>query len=255
LPRLKIRELASGAEHEVAFADGAYALTLDAGEEFDTDTLRFTFSSPARPAETYDYDMASRQRVLVKRQIIPSGHDPDAYVVRRLFAPAPDGETVPVTLLHRRDLVRDGRAPLLLYAYGAYGSAVPANFMPQRLSLVDRGMVFAIAHVRGGTEKGWGWYGAGKRGSKENSFSDYLAAARYLIDERYSSAGRIIANGRSAGGMLMGVAANRAPELFAGIVTEVPFVDVLATMLDPDLPLTPAEWPEWGNPIASEADF
>jgi oligopeptidase B len=255
LPRLKIRELAGGAEHALAFAEEAYALSLDAGEEFDTDILRFTLSSPARPAETYDYDMASRERVLVKNQLVPSGHDPDAYVVRRLFADAQDGEKVPVTLLHRRDLARDGSAPCLLYAYGAYGSAVPANFIPHRLSLVDRGMVYAIAHVRGGTEKGWGWYLQGKRGRKENSFSDYLSVARLLIEQRYTSAGRIVANGRSAGGMLMGVAANRAPELFAGIVTEVPFVDVLSTMLDADLPLTPAEWPEWGNPILSEADL
>ncbi|MFI4997973.1 MAG: S9 family peptidase, partial [Hyphomicrobiales bacterium] len=255
LPRLKIRELAGGAEHALAFAQEAYALSLDAGEEFDTDILRFTLSSPARPAETYDYDMASRERVLVKRQLVPSGHDPDAYVVRRLFADAQDGQKVPVTLLHRRDLARDGSAPCLLYAYGAYGSAVPANFIPHRLSLVDRGMVYAIAHVRGGTEKGWGWYLQGKRAKKENSFSDYLSVARLLVDERYTSAGRIVANGRSAGGMLMGVAANRAPELFAGIVTEVPFVDVLSTMLDADLPLTPAEWPEWGNPISSESDL
>ncbi len=255
LPRIKIRELRGGEEHVVAFREEAYALTLDAGAEFDTDMMRFTFSSPARPAETYDYDMARRERVLVKRQLVPSGHDAGAYVVRRLFAPAPDGASVPVTILHRRGLTLDGTAPVLLYAYGAYGSAVPANFVPHRLSLVDRGMVFATAHVRGGTEKGWGWYLDGKRDRKENSFSDYLAVARHLISARYTSAGRIVANGRSAGGMLMGVVANRAPELFAGIVTEVPFVDVLATMLDADLPLTPAEWPEWGNPIASEADL
>jgi len=254
-PRLSIRELASGDAHVVSFTDEAFALSLEAGEEFDTDLLRFTISTPARPAETYDYDMASRERVLVKRQAVPSGHDSDAYVVRRLHAEALDGESIPVTLLHRRDLVRDGSAPCLLYAYGAYGSAVPAQFIPHRLSLVDRGMIYAIAHIRGGTEKGWHWYLEGKRAAKENSFSDYLAVARMLIGERYTSAGLIVANGRSAGGMVMGVVANRAPELFAGIVTEVPFVDVLTTMLDADLPLTPPEWPEWGNPITNEADF
>ena len=255
LPRLVIRALADGTEHAVAFDEEAYALSLDAGEEFDTDILRFTLSTPARPAETYDYDMASRERILVKRQLIPSGHDPDAYVVRRLFAEAPDGETIPVTLLHRRDLALDGSAPCLLYGYGAYGSPVLANFLAHRLSLVDRGMVYALAHVRGGTEKGWRWYTQGKRAEKENSFSDYLCVARMLIEKRYTAAGRIVANGRSAGGMLMGVAANREPELFAGIVTEVPFVDVLVTMLDADLPLTPPEWPEWGNPLVSESDF
>ncbi|SDR63292.1 oligopeptidase B Serine peptidase. MEROPS family S09A [Rhizobiales bacterium GAS113] len=255
LPRLLIRALASSLEHAVTFEEEAFALSLDAGEEFDTDILRFTISTPARPAETYDYDMVSRERVLVKRQLVPSGHDPDAYVVRRLHADAPDGETIPVTVLHRRDLVLDGRAPCLLYAYGAYGSSVPAQFIAHRLSLVDRGMIYAIAHIRGGTEKGWSWYLNGKRALKENGFSDYLSVARMLIAERYTSAGRIVANGRSAGGMVMGVVANRAPELFAGIVTEVPFVDVLTTMLDANLPLTPPEWPEWGNPIESESDF
>ncbi|MBV9113304.1 MAG: S9 family peptidase [Hyphomicrobiales bacterium] len=255
LPRLTIRALASGEEHSIGFDEEAFALSLDAGQEFDTDILRFTVSTPARPAETYDYDMASRERLLVKRQLIPSGHDPNDYVVRRLFAPAPDGEAIPVTLLYRRGLALDGGAPCLLYGYGAYGSPVLPNFLAHRLSLVDRGMIYALAHVRGGTEKGWRWYTQGKRAEKENSFSDYLAVARMLIEKRYTAAGRIVANGRSAGGMLMGVAANRAPELFAGVVTEVPFVDVLATMLDPDLPLTPSEWPEWGNPLLSEHDF
>ncbi|MFI5015078.1 MAG: S9 family peptidase [Hyphomicrobiales bacterium] len=255
LPRIVIRQLSSGAEHAVAFDEEAYALTLDAGEEFDADIMRFTISAPARPAETYDYDMVSRKRVLVKRQLVPCGHDPKAYVVRRLFADASDGETVPVTVLHRRDLALDGTAPCLLYAYGAYGSPVPANFIAHRLSLVDRGMIYAIAHVRGGTEKGWRWYTQGKRAEKENSFQDYLGVARMLIEKRYTAAGRIVANGRSAGGMVVGVAANRAPELFAGIATEVPFVDVLATMLDADLPLTPPEWPEWGNPTVDEGAF
>jgi oligopeptidase B len=255
LPRLTVRALASGDEHSISFGEEAFALSLDAGEEFDTDTLRFTLSTPARPAETYDYNMESRERILVKRQTIPSGHDPDDYVVRRLFAPAADGETIPVTLLHRRGLELNGSAPCLLHGYGAYGSPVLSNFLAHRLSLVDRGMIYALAHVRGGTEKGWRWYTQGKRAGKENSFSDYLCVARMLIEKRYTAAGRIVANGRSAGGMLMGVAANRAPELFAGIVTEVPFVDVLATMLDADLPLTPSEWPEWGNPILSERDF
>ncbi len=256
LPRLVIRALESGEEHAIIACDEeAFALSLDAGEEFDTNILRFTLSSPARPAETYDYDMESRERVLVKRQTIPSGHDPSDYVVRRIDAPAADGEAIPVTLLYRRDLELDGSAPCLLYGYGAYGSPVLPNFLGHRLSLVDRGMIYALAHVRGGTEKGWRWYTQGKRAHKENSFSDYLCVARMLIEKRYTAAGRIVANGRSAGGMLMGVAANRAPELFAGIVTEVPFVDVLATMLDADLPLTPSEWPEWGNPLLNERDF
>ena len=162
---------------------------------------------------------------------------------------------VPVSILHRKDLKRDGRAPLLLYGYGSYGMAMPASFAANRLSLVDRGFVYAIAHIRGGADKGWGWYLDGKREKKTNTFDDFAAAGRALIDAKYTSAKRIVGHGGSAGGMLMGAVANRAPELFAGIVAEVPFVDVLNTMLDDTLPLTPPEWPEWGNPIESEKDF
>ena len=184
-----------------------------------------------------------------KRQEIPSGHDPSHYVTRRLFATALDGERVPVTVLHHAGLALDGTAPLLLYGYGAYGHALPAGFSANALSLVDRGFVYAIAHVRGGTDKGWHWYLDGKLANKANTFTDFIAAARSLIGEGYTAQGRIVAQGGSAGGMLMGAVANMAPELFAGIVAAVPFVDVLATMLDADLPLTPPEWLEWGNPI------
>ncbi len=162
---------------------------------------------------------------------------------------------VPVSILHRRDLARDGSAPLLLYGYGSYGMAMPASFSANRLSLVDRGFVYAIAHIRGGADKGWGWYLDGKREKKTNSFDDFAACARALIEAKYTSAKRIVGHGGSAGGMLMGAVANRAGELFAGIVAEVPFVDVLNTMLDDTLPLTPPEWPEWGNPIESDDGF
>ena len=209
----------------------------------------------ARPEEIYDYDCATRERTLVKRQIIPSGFDPARYVTRLLFAPAPDGETVPVSLLMRRDAKRDGSAPLLLYGYGSYGYAIDASFSSTRFSLVDRGFVYAIAHVRGGTDKGWRWYEEGKLARKPNTFSDFLAAARHLIAEGYTGAGRIVAQGGSAGGLLMGVVANEAPELFAGIVADVPFVDALATMMDETLPLTPPEWLEWGDPIRDPKAF
>jgi oligopeptidase B len=207
------------------------------------------------PSEVYDYDMASRTRVLRKRQEIPSGHDPADYVTTRIMARSHDGAEVPVSILHRRDFKRDGSAPLLLYGYGSYGMAMPASFNANRLSLVDRGFVYAIAHIRGGTDKGWSWYLDGKREKKTNSFDDFAACARALIADNYSSAKRIVGHGASAGGMLMGAVANRAGELFAGIVAEVPFVDVLNTMLDHSLPLTPPEWPEWGNPTESEKDF
>jgi oligopeptidase B len=255
LPRIVIRDLASGAESSIAFDEEAYGLGLDAGYEFDTDTIRFIYASMARPAETFDYDMATGERRLLKRQDIPSGHDPAAYRVRRVFAKAKDGALVPVSLLHRADLALDGSAPCLLYGYGSYGSAMSASFRTRPLSLVDRGFVYAIAHVRGGTEKGWGWYLDGKRQNKTNTFTDFIAAAEMLADAGFTARGRIVAEGGSAGGMLMGAVANMAPELFAGIVAEVPFVDVLNTILDETLPLTPPEWPEWGDPIRDEAAF
>ena len=255
LPAIIIRDLATSEEHAIAFDEAAYSLDAMGGYEFDTTNLRFSYSSMTTPSEVYDYDMATRKRVLRKRQEIPSGHNPADYVTTRIMARAEDGAEVPVSILHHKNLKRDGAAPLLLYGYGSYGMAMPASFSANRLSLVDRGFVYAIAHIRGGADKGWGWYLDGKRDKKTNSFDDFAASARALIAENYSSEQRIVGHGGSAGGMLMGAAANRAGDLFAGIVAEVPFVDVLNTMLDDTLPLTPPEWPEWGNPIESEADF
>lgn len=255
LPAIIIRDLATAEEHAIAFDEAAYSLDTMGGYEFETTSLRFSYSSMTTPSEVYDYDMTSRTRVLRKRQEIPSGHNPADYVTTRIMAPSHGGALVPVSILHRRDLARDGNAPLLLYGYGSYGMAMPASFSTNRLSLVDRGFVYAIAHIRGGSDKGWGWYLDGKRKKKTNSFDDFAASARALIDAGYTSAKRIVGHGGSAGGMLMGAVANRDGELFAGIVAEVPFVDVLNTMLDDTLPLTPPEWPEWGNPIESADDF
>ncbi|MCL2714585.1 MAG: S9 family peptidase [Alphaproteobacteria bacterium] len=255
LPAIVIRDLTSGDQHSIAFDEAAYSLDTLGSYEFETSTLRFSYSSMTTPMEIYDYDMTSRTRVLRKRQEIPSGHNVADYVTTRILATAPDGAEVPVSILHRRDFIRDGSAPLLLYGYGSYGMAMPASFSASRLSLVDRGFVYAIAHIRGGTDKGWGWYLDGKHDTKTNTFDDFAAAGRALIAEKYTRIRHIVAHGGSAGGMLMGAIANRAGELFAGIVAEVPFVDVLNTMLDDTLPLTPPEWPEWGNPIESEKDF
>jgi oligopeptidase B len=255
LPLIVIRHFANGGEHAIAFAEEAYSLGLEERLEYEMETLRFIFSSMTTPWETYDYNLATRERILRKRQIIPSGHDPSNYVTRRLFAAAPDGEQIPISLLYRADLLLDQSAPLLLYGYGAYGSHVPASFSATRLSLVDRGFVYAIAHVRGGTDKGWYWYTDGKLSKKPNTITDFISAARHLIACGYTRAGRIVAEGGSAGGMLMGAAVNLAPELFAGVIADVPFVDVLNTMLDARLPLTPPEWLEWGNPIADPAAF
>ncbi len=253
LPRIVVRRLDSGEEHVIAFAEEAYSLGIEDGYEFATNLLRFSYSSMTTPSEVWDYDLASRARALRKRQEIPSGHDAAAYVTRRLLAPAADGETVPISLLHRKDLLRDASTPCLLYGYGAYGISIPAAFSTSRLSLVDRGFVYAIAHVRGGSEKGWRWYREGKLANKPNTFADFIAVSEYLTRHGWCGAGRIVAHGGSAGGTLIGAVANMRPQLYAGLIAEVPFVDVLNTMLDETLPLTPPEWPEWGDPIRDAA--
>jgi oligopeptidase B len=255
LPRIVIHRFADGTEHAIDFAEDAYSLGMQGGYEFDTTTLRFTYSSMTTPAETYDYDMAARTRILRKRQEVPSGHNPADYVTRRILAPAPDGELVPISLLYRRDTPLDGSAPVFLYGYGAYGISIPASFATARLSLVDRGLIFAVAHIRGGKDKGYRWYRDGKMAKKVNTFTDFIAAGRHLVALGLTREGRIVAQGGSAGGMLMGAVANMAPELFLGIIADVPFVDVLNTMLDKDLPLTPPEYPEWGNPLDDAGAF
>ena len=254
-PRIVVREMWTGAEHAIAFDEEAYSLGLDPGYEFDSPTIRFVYSSMTTPNETWDYDLAARGRTLRKRQDVPSGFDSELYITRRVQAPAADGESVPISLVHRRDTPLDGTAPCLLYGYGSYGSSMSATFRTNILSLVDRGFVYAIAHVRGGTEKGWRWYLDGKREKKPNTFSDFLSSADALIAQAFTGPGRIVALGGSAGGMLMGAVANSAGDRFGGIVAEVPFVDVLNTMLDGELPLTPPEWPEWGNPGVDAAAF
>jgi oligopeptidase B len=255
LPRIVIRRLADGEEHAIAFAEEAYALGLSTGYEHETSEIRFTYSSMTTPAQVFDYDMETRTRTLRKTQEVPSGHDPADYVTRRLEAPTADGETVPVSLLYHRRTPLDGSAPLFLYGYGSYGISIPAAFSTNRLSLVDRGFIFAIAHIRGGKDKGYRWYTEGKREKKLNTFRDFIAAGEHLVAAGLTLRGNIVANGGSAGGMLMGAVANMAPDLFLGIIADVPFVDVLNTMLDKELPLTPPEWPEWGNPLASPEEF
>jgi len=256
LPRITIRNIITHEEHNIAFKEEAYALALDPGLEFCTPMLRFSYSSLTTPEEIYDYNMETNTRQLRKRQEIPCGHKPEDYVTRRLFAPSHDGEDIPITLLHRADFsTTNGGAPLLLYGYGAYGYALEAEFDENALSLVDRGFVYALAHVRGGADKGWNWYERGKLDAKENSFFDFISVAQFLIGAGYAYRGGIVAQGASAGGMLMGVVMNQHPELFAGVIAGVPFVDVLNTMLRDDLPLTPPEWLEWGNPIIDEQAY
>ena len=255
LPRIVVRSLSDGVEHEIGFDEDAYDISMMRGHEFSTTILRFAYSSPTTPQRVYDYDMASRDRVLLKEQEIPAGHNSDNYVCHRLFAPSHDGVKVPLTVLHARITPIDGTAPMLLYGYGSYGFAMPASFSPHVLSLVDRGFVYAIAHVRGGTEVGYDWYLNGKLKNKRNTFLDFIAAAEHLIARSFTAAGHIVAQGRSAGGMVMGAVANMRPDLFKGIVGEVPFVDVINTMSDETLPLTPPEWVEWGDPVRDPEAF
>jgi oligopeptidase B len=255
LPQIKIRNRISGEEHAIAFDEEAFSLGLQGAAEYDTDVIRFSYSSMTTPSQLYDYNMVTRERTLLKTQEVPSGHNPDDYVTRRVFATASDGAQVPVTLLYRKDTALDGSAPCLLYGYGAYGISIPASFNTNCLSLADRGFVYAIAHVRGGKDKGFQWYEDGKMEKKTNTFTDFIAAADYLDREKFTSYQNIVAEGGSAGGMLMGAIANLAPEKFKGIIAAVPFVDVLNTMLDDTLPLTPPEWPEWGNPIEDKAAY
>ncbi len=242
-----------GSEHVVAFDEEAYALNLEGGYEYDTTLSRFVYQSPTTPRQWFDYDLASRERTLRKTQEVPSGHDPSRYVARRLYARAADGAEVPITLLMLKDTPQDGSAPVLLYGYGSYGHAMEPSFSIRNLSLVDRGWIWATAHIRGGSDKGWGWFLDGRKEKKPNTFTDFIACAEHLIAEGYAAKGRVAAYGGSAGGMLMGAVANLRPDLWGAIIAAVPFVDVLNTMSDTTLPLTPPEWPEWGNPIEDAA--
>ncbi len=255
LPRIVIRERSTGVEHDITFDEQAYDLGMSAGYEYDTSAMRFDYASPTTPDQVFDYDMATRTRQLRKTREVPSGHNPEDYVTERVMAPGEDGTLVPVTILRHKSTPVDGSAPLLLYGYGSYGITIPADFRTSRLSLVDRGFIYAIAHIRGSKAKGYQWYLDGKLEKKENTFRDYVAAGRYLVENGYGAPGRVVGHGGSAGGLLMGAAANMDPELFGGIIAAVPFVDVLTTMSDDTLPLTPPEWPEWGNPITSAEDY
>lgn len=255
LPRIVIRDRQTGEEHAIAFDEEAFSLGLSGSPEYDTEVIRFSYSSMTTPTQLYDYNMRTRERSLLKTQEVPSGHNPDDYVTRRLLAPAHDGETVPVSIVYHKNTKLDGSAPALLYGYGSYGHSIPASFNTNCLSLADRGFIYAIAHIRGGKDKGYDWYENGKRLNKLNTFKDFIAASEHLVAEGFTSHDRIIAQGGSAGGMLMGAIVNMAPQNFGGIIAEVPFVDVINTMLDDTLPLTPPEWTEWGNPITSATDY
>ena len=255
LPRIVIRDHA-GQEHAIEQTEAAFALALDSGFEFDTPVMRFVYQSPTTPRQWIDYDMTARTRTVRKVQEIPSGHDPARYVAERFSIPAKDGAQVPVTVLRLRTTPVDGSAPVMLYGYGSYGLGMEADFALTRLSLVDRGWIWVIAHIRGGNERGRGWFEDGRKKKKMNTFTDFIAVAEGLVERRYAARGRIVSYGGSAGGLLVGAVSNLAAEgLFAGHIAAVPFVDVINTMSDETLPLTPPEWPEWGNPLTSAEDY
>lgn len=255
LPRLDITDMAHGDTHSIAFDEEAYDISLGGLAEYATTNLRFTYASMTTPTQTFDYDMATRARILRKTQNVPSGHVPQDYVTRRITATGHDGAQIPVSVLYHKDTKLDAGAPVLLYGYGSYGITIPASFSVTRLSLVDRGFIYAIAHIRGGRACGHNWFMEGRGAKKTNTFEDFVSAARELIARGWTKPGQISIHGGSAGGLLVGATVNLAPELFCGAVAEVPFVDVLTTMLDDTLPLTPPEWPEWGNPIESEEAY
>lgn len=241
--------------HYLELSEQAYSLDFGANAEYDTGTVRLIYQSMVTPTTVYDYDLATRDLKRRKVQEIPTGYEVDDYETLRISAPARDGAWIPVSVVYRKGLQLDGTAPLYLYGYGAYGIAIPPGFSPSRLSLLDRGFVFAIAHIRGGDDLGYHWYEDGKLAARENTFNDFIDVARHLIEQGFTASGHIAISGGSAGGELMGAAVNQAPELFGAVVAHVPFVDVLNTMLDADLPLTPIEWPEWGNPIEDKSVF
>jgi oligopeptidase B len=252
LIQLRVMPWSGSGEHYLEFDEPAYRANLGTNLEFDTPTLRFEYTSMKTPLSIYDYEMVDRTKTLLKQEEILGGFNPDHYVTERLYAPAPDGTDIPLSIVYRKETEKNGQNPLLLYGYGAYGFSIDPAFASPRLSLIDRGFVYAIAHVRGGQELGRQWYEDGKLLKKKNSFTDFIACAEYLIRERFTNRDRLFAMGRSAGGLLMGAITNMRPDLFKGVVAEVPFVDVITTMLDPSIPLTTGEYDEWGDPNQKE---
>ncbi|MFZ4515861.1 MAG: S9 family peptidase, partial [Acidimicrobiia bacterium] len=249
LSRLRVLYLADNTLQVVPMPDEVYTAWMGSNPEFEVTSVRFGYTSMIAPTSDYRLDLPTLARTLIRQQPVRGGYDPAQYVTRRLWATAPDGTQVPISLAHRQDTPIDGSAPTLLYGYGSYEHSIDPSFSIARLSLLDRGFVFAIAHVRGGGEMGRHWYDNGKILHKRNTFTDFIACAQHLCTMRYSQPDRLVARGGSAGGLLMGAIANLAPDQFRAIVAEVPFVDCVTTILDPSLPLTITEWEEWGNPI------
>ena len=261
LPHIRVIDLsveapnALAASHRIPFAEPAYNASLGSNPEFDTTFVRYNYESFVTPRSVFDYDVLTRQSIMRKEQPVLGGYEASQYVCERLHVSTSDGARVPISLVRRRDVPLDGSAPLLLYGYGSYGFSLGVNFNSNRVSLLDRGVIYAVAHVRGGGELGKPWHDSGRMRKKRNTFTDFIAAAEYLIAEHYTSPQNLVIEGGSAGGLLMGAVANLRPDLFRAVITHVPFVDVLNTMLDTSLPLTVGEFEEWGNPRVSEDYF
>jgi len=248
LRRLRIMPWSGKAEHYIDFGEPAYTAFPGANFDFNTAVLRYNYTSMTTPMSVYDYDMTTRQKTLLKREEVLGGFDSANYQSERVLATAPDGVKVPISVVYRKGLQKNGSAPLWIYGYGSYGATMEATFDPYRISLLDRGFVYALAHIRGGEEMGRKWYEDGKLLRKKNTFTDFIACADHLVKEKYADPKRVFASGGSAGGLLMGAVVNLRPDLFKGVVAKVPFVDVVTTMLDDSIPLTTSEYDEWGNP-------
>ena len=245
---LRVIDMKTRQSHRIPTEESDYALGLSSNPEFDTTTVRFAYQSMVTPQSVYDYDLNTRERKLLKRQEVLGGYDPAQYEARRIWSVSRDGTKVPISIVHRKDVKMDGRAPLMLYGYGSYGASMAPAFSSSRLSLLDRGVIYAIAYIRGGGELGEDWRQQGRMMQKLNTFYDFVDAAEHLVKKKHTSADRLVIHGGSAGGLLVGAAANLRPDLFKAVVAEVPFVDVVNTMLDASLPLTTSEYTEWGNP-------
>jgi oligopeptidase B len=256
LQEFRVTDMRTGATHRVDFPEPTYSTAAVANPEFETTRFRYRYQSLVTPSSQFEYDMEKRTATLLKEQPVLGGYDRTQYTSERLFATAADGAKVPISIVYRKSLKRDGQSPLYLYGYGSYGFPMSVTFSSNRLSLLDRGVTFAIAHIRGGGDLGKPWHDDGRMMKKKNTFTDFIACAEHLVSERFTSPDRLVIEGASAGGLLMGAVANMRPDLFKAVVSKVPFVDVVNTMLDESLPLTVGEFEEWGNPkVKADYDY
>jgi oligopeptidase B len=248
LQQLEVINFKNGKRNRIEFPEPVYAAGLGPNREFNTSVVRYGYNSLVTPNSTFDYDMNTGKSTLLKQTEVPGGFDRTNYKAERVFATAADGTKIPMSMVYRKGVKLDGSAPLLLYGYGSYGASIPPTFSSSRLSLLDRGVIYVIAHIRGGGELGEEWRQSGRMMNKMNTFTDFIACAETLVKNKYTSSDRLVIEGGSAGGLLMGAVTNMRPDLFKAVVSHVPFVDVLNTMLDATLPLTTSEYIEWGNP-------